>query len=102
MQWLFESFILGSSFSGLVFIVPDFGRKYPDEGKFFGEMLGGLGVRGGGWVEGGRRGSCAPMVNKLADRLWISIYTALAGCDSHFSDSVKFLMDFNPHSPRRL
>lgn len=43
MQWLFESFILGSSFSGLVFIVPDFGRKYPDEGKFFGEMLGGFG-----------------------------------------------------------
>ena len=53
MQWLFESFILGSSFSGLVFIVPDFGRKYPDEGKFFGEMLGGEGrVWGRRWMEG--------------------------------------------------
>ncbi|GAA6293305.1 hypothetical protein F220043C3_17390 [Enterocloster asparagiformis] len=55
MQWLFESFILGSSFSGLVFIVPDFGRKYPDEGKFLVKCWGvggegrGLGRR---WMEG--------------------------------------------------
>ena len=53
MQWLFESFILGSSFSGLVFIVPDFGRKYPDEGKFLVKYWGCLGgegiVLGGSW-----------------------------------------------------
>ena len=44
-----------------------------------------LGVRGGFWVEGGWRGSkgggCESSANKLADRLWISIYTAFAGCD---------------------
>ena len=85
MQWLFESFIFCSSFSSLVFIVPDFGRKYPDGEEFLRKCWGCLGVRGGFWVEGGWRGSkgggCESSANKLADRLWISIYTAFAGCD---------------------
>ena len=106
MQWLFESFIFCSSFSGLVFIVPDFGRKYPDEGKFLVKCWGCLGVRGGFWVEGGWRGSkgggCESSANKLADRLWIPIYTAFAGCD--YSDLEKSILQkyFNPHSLRRL
>ena len=96
MQWLFESFIFCSSFSGLVLIVPDFGRKYPDGEEFLRKCWGCLGVRGGFWVEGGWRGSkgggCESSANKLADRLWISIYTAFAGCDDVIKRSWSFFV----------
>ena len=55
-------------------------------GNFLVKCWGVLGVRGGVWVEGGWRGNkgggCESSVSKLANRLCIPIYTALAGCDA--------------------
>lgn len=60
-----------------------------------------LGVRGGFWVEGGWRGSkgggCESSANKLADRLWIPIYTAFAGCDKEY-EKAETMVDISIHT----